>query len=87
LELIRKRKRQADLQKSMTSGLVDSFELMGDRGYMGCEYVEACESKEQKSIKKMEERDYFTCLPLWLRYRLVALSGSLKYGGNFSPNV
>jgi hypothetical protein len=27
--------------------LVDSFGLMGDRGYRGCEYVEVCESKEQ----------------------------------------
>jgi hypothetical protein len=50
--------------------LVDSFGLMGDRGYRGCEYVEVCESKEQKGIRQVEERDYFTCLPLWLRYRL-----------------
>jgi hypothetical protein len=67
--------------------LVDSFGLMGDRGYRGGEYVEVCESKEQKSIKaggrgceftdkafqpskQVEERDYLTCLPLWLRYRL-----------------
>jgi hypothetical protein len=67
--------------------LVDSFGLMGDRGYRGCEYVEVCESKEQKGTrqvvegvnsqiklfqpsKQVEERDYFTCLPLWLRYRL-----------------
>jgi cytochrome c551/c552 len=35
----------------------------------------------------VEERDYFTCLPLWLRYRLVAFSESLKYGGNFSPEA
>jgi len=35
----------------------------------------------------VEERDYLTCLPLWLRYRLVAFSGSLKYGGNFSPDA
>jgi uncharacterized protein YunC (DUF1805 family) len=66
---------------------VDSFGLMGDRGYRGCEYVEVCESKEQKGIrqvvegvkftdkafqpsKQVEERDYFTCLPLWLCYRL-----------------
>jgi hypothetical protein len=85
--LIRKRKGQADLQKSLTSNLVDSFGLMGDRGYRGCEYVEVCESKEQKGIREMEERDYLTCLPLWLRHRLVAFSGSLKYGGNFSPDV
>ena len=32
-------------------------------------------------------RYYFTCLPLWLRYRLVAFSGILKYGGNFSSDV
>jgi hypothetical protein len=31
--------------------LVDSFGLMGDRGYRGCEYVEVCESKEQKGIR------------------------------------
>ena len=43
---------------------------MGDRGYRGCEYVEVCESKEQKGIRQVEERDYLTCLPLWLRYRL-----------------
>jgi hypothetical protein len=24
---------------------------------------------------------------VWLRYRLVAVSESLKYGGNFSPEV
>jgi hypothetical protein len=67
--------------------LVDSFGLMGDRGYRGCEYVEVCESKEKKGYKaggrgckftdrafqpseQVEERDYLTCLPLWLRYRL-----------------
>jgi hypothetical protein len=50
--------------------LVDNFGLMGDRGYRGCEYVEVCESKARKGIKQMEERDYLTCLPLWLRYRL-----------------
>jgi len=49
---------------------VDSFGLMGDRGYRGCEYVEVCESKEQKGIRQVEERDYLTCLPLWLCYRL-----------------
>jgi hypothetical protein len=31
--------------------LVDSFGLMGDRGYRSCEYVEVCESKEQKGIR------------------------------------
>jgi hypothetical protein len=87
LELIRKRKRQAGLQKPPTSNLVDSFGLIGDRGYRGCEYVEVCKSKEQKGIREMEERDYLTCLPLWLRYRLVAFSESLKYGGNFLPEV
>jgi hypothetical protein len=55
LELIRNRKRQADLQKSLTSSLVDSFGLMGDRGYRGCEYVEVCESKEQKGIRQVVE--------------------------------
>jgi len=35
--------------------LVDSFGLMGDRGYRGCEYVEVCESKEQKGIRQMVE--------------------------------
>jgi hypothetical protein len=35
--------------------LVDSFGLMGDRGYRGCEYVEVCESKEQKSIRQVVE--------------------------------
>ncbi len=39
-------------------------------GYRGCEYVEVCESKARKGIKQMEERDYLTSLPLWLRYRL-----------------
>ncbi len=60
---------------------------MGDKRYRGCGYVEVRESKEQKGIRQVEERDYLTCLPLWLRYRLVAFSGSLKYGGNFSPDV
>jgi hypothetical protein len=53
--LIRKRKGQADLQKSLTYSLVDSFGLMGDRGYRGCEYVEVCESKEQKGIRQVVE--------------------------------
>jgi hypothetical protein len=35
--------------------LVDSFGLMGDRGYMGCGYVEVCESKEQKGIRQVVE--------------------------------
>ena len=35
--------------------LVDSFRLMGDRGYRGCEYVEVCESKEQKGIRQVVE--------------------------------
>jgi hypothetical protein len=35
--------------------LVDSFGLMGDRGYKGCEYVEVCESKEQKGIRQVVE--------------------------------
>jgi hypothetical protein len=35
--------------------LVDSFGLMGDRGYRGCEYVEVCESKERKSIRQVVE--------------------------------
>ncbi len=30
--------------------LVDSFGLMGDRGYRGCEYVEVCESNEQNGV-------------------------------------
>jgi glycine/serine hydroxymethyltransferase len=55
LKFIRKRKRQADLQKPLTSSLVDSFGLMGDRGYRGCEYVEVCESKEQKAIRQVVE--------------------------------
>jgi hypothetical protein len=67
--------------------LVDRFGLMGDRGYRGCEYVEVCEGKEQKGIRQVEERYYLTCLPLWLRYRLVAFSESLKYGSNFSSDV
>jgi nicotinate-nucleotide pyrophosphorylase (carboxylating) len=35
--------------------LVDKFGLMGDRGYRGCEYVEVCESKEQKGIRQVVE--------------------------------
>jgi hypothetical protein len=35
--------------------LVDRFGLMGDRGYKGCEYVEVCESKEQKGIRQVVE--------------------------------
>jgi hypothetical protein len=35
--------------------LVNSFGLMGDSGYRGCEYVEVCESKEQKSIRQVVE--------------------------------
>jgi len=55
LELIRKRKGQADLQKCLTFSLVDSFGLMGDRGYRGCEYVGVCESKEKKGIRQVIE--------------------------------
>jgi hypothetical protein len=61
---------QADLQKFLTYSLVDRFELMGDREYRGCEYVDVCKSEEQKGIRQVEERDYITCLLLWLRYRL-----------------
>ena len=35
--------------------LVDSFGLMGDRGYRGCEYVGVCESKEEKGIREVVE--------------------------------
>jgi hypothetical protein len=35
--------------------LVDRFGLIGDRGYRGCEYVEVCESKEQKGIRQVVE--------------------------------
>jgi len=28
---------------------------MGDKGYRGCEYVEVCESKEQKGIRQVVE--------------------------------
>ncbi|NAZ07081.1 MAG: hypothetical protein GU344_03880 [Thermocrinis sp.] len=67
---MKKRKGQADLQKSLTYSLVDSFGLMGDRGYRGCEYVEVCKSEEQKGIRQVEKRYYLTCLPFWLRCRL-----------------
>ncbi len=77
---------------------------MGDRGYRGCEYVEVCESKEQKGIRQLVEGvnsqiKLFNRVSRWrkgitllaylygLRYMLVAFSESLKYGGNFSPNV
>jgi len=35
---------------------VDSFGLMGDRGYRGCEYVEVCESREQNLQIKLFNR-------------------------------
>jgi len=50
---------------------------------IGCKFTD----KAFQPSKQVEERDYFTYLPLWLCYRLVAFSGSLKYGGNFSPDV
>jgi len=57
---------QADLQKSMTSSLVDSFGLMGNMRCRGCEYVKICESEEQKAIRQVvKERDYLTCLPCY----------------------
>ncbi|MCI4453334.1 MAG: hypothetical protein JHC25_00110 [Thermodesulfobacterium sp.] len=34
---------------------MDSFELMGDKGYRDCAYVEVCESKEQKGIRQVVE--------------------------------
>jgi hypothetical protein len=52
--------------------------------YLG---VDQEKKKAGRPREQVEERDYLTCLPLWLRYRLVAFSGSLKYGGNFSPDV
>jgi uncharacterized protein YunC (DUF1805 family) len=55
LELIKKRKRQAGFQKSLTYSLVNNLEIMGDRGYRSCEYVEVCESKEQKGIRQVVE--------------------------------
>ncbi len=83
---------------------MDRFGLMGYRGYRGCEYVEVCESKEQKGIRQVvgdlnSQIKLFNRASMWrkgitllaylygLRYRLVAFSGSLKYGGNFSPEV
>jgi hypothetical protein len=36
---------------------------------------------------QVEEKDYLTFLPLWLRYRLVAFSGSLKYGVISHPRL
>jgi len=35
--------------------LVNSFRLIGDRGYRCCEYVEVCESKEQKGTRQVVE--------------------------------
>ena len=52
---MKKRKGQADLQKSLTYSLVDRFGLMGHRGYRGCEYVEVCKSEEQKGIRQVVE--------------------------------
>jgi len=52
-------------------------------GGRGCKLSD----KAFQPSKQVEERDYLTCLPLWLCYRLVAFSVSLKYGGNFSPDV
>jgi len=52
-------------------------------GGRGCKFSD----KAFQPSEQVEERDYLTRLPLWLRYRLVAFSGSLKYGGSFSPDV
>jgi len=52
-------------------------------GGRGCKFSD----KAFQPSEEVEERDYFTCLPLCLRYRLVAFSGSLKYGSNFAPDV
>jgi hypothetical protein len=52
-------------------------------GGRGCKFSD----KAFQPSEQVEERDYLTCLPLWLRYRLVAFLGSLKYGGNFLPDV
>jgi len=52
-------------------------------GGRGCIFSD----KAFQPSEQVEEKDYLTRLPLWLRYRLVAFSGSLKYVGNFSPDV
>jgi hypothetical protein len=53
----------------------DSEGVVYDLWFHPASYHEAFQPSKQ-----VEERDYLTCLPLWLRYRLVAFSGSLKYG-------
>jgi hypothetical protein len=76
---------------------------MGDRGYRGCEYVEVCESKEQKGIRQVVEAvnsqiSFSTelagegILRLYLlTFRVILLgivsSGSLGCLNNFSPEV
>jgi len=52
-------------------------------GGIGCKFTD----KAFQPSEQVEEKDYLTRLPLWLRYSFVAFSGSLKCGGNFSPEV
>ncbi len=35
--------------------LVENFEVIGDKGYRGCEHVKVCESKEEKAIRQVVE--------------------------------
>jgi len=35
--------------------LVENFEVIGDKGYRGCEFVKVCESKEDKSVRQVVE--------------------------------
>jgi hypothetical protein len=83
--------------------LVDSFGLMGDRGYRGCEYVEVCESKEQKSIRQVVEgvnsqiklfnrvsrwRKGITLLAYLYGYAIgYSFFRKSQIWGNFSPDV
>ncbi len=52
--------------------LLDKFELMGDRGYRGCEYVKVCESKEDKGMRQVVKGAFS-----WLK-RLINMSGWRK---------
>ena len=35
--------------------LVETFGVMGDKGYRGCEFVEVCEKREDKSLRQAVE--------------------------------
>jgi len=71
--------------------LVENFEVIGDKGYRGCEFVKVCESKEDKSIRQAVEgvNSQIKAFNYVSRCMLSVIASSEKAMclGNFSPDV